>query len=133
MFCLLLLLEEKNLKEVFGRKYLTYWETGKKWDFFVQAGEKLFVSRMNEEFLEEMKGIAAGARRVRLTQLMEQHYGEIDLETARQVFSDHYDVYLQKEDNPCSRTVEGHCELDPFQYWAARLSYQPAGAVDGKV
>lgn len=73
MFCLLLLLEEKNLKEVFGRKYLIYWETGKKWDFFVQAGEKLFVSRMNEEFLEEMKGIAA------------------------------------------------------------RLSYQPAGAVDGKV
>ena len=59
MFWLSLLLEEKNLEEVFGRKYLTYWETGKKWDFFVEAGEKLFVSRMNEEFLEEMKGIAA--------------------------------------------------------------------------
>ena len=51
--------------------------------------------------------MAAGARRVRLTQLMEQHYGEIDLETARQVFSNHYDVYLQKKDNPCSRTGGG--------------------------
>jgi len=75
----------------------------------------------------------AGARRVRLTQLMEEHYGEIDVEAAQEVLADHYDVYLQKEDNPCSRTVEGHYELDRFEYWGARLPYQPAGAVDGKV
>jgi hypothetical protein len=74
-----------------------------------------------------------GARRVRLTQLMEEHYGEIDVEVAKEVLADHYDVYLQKEDNPCSRTVEGHYELDRFEYWGARLPYQPAGAVDGKV
>ena len=75
----------------------------------------------------------AGARRVRLTQLMEEHYGEIDVEVAQEVLADHYDVYLQKENNPCSRTVEGHYELDRFEYWGARLPYQPAGAVDGKV
>ncbi len=74
-----------------------------------------------------------GARRVRLTQLMEEHYGEIDVEVAQEVLADHYDVYLQKENNPCSRTVEGHYELDRFEYWGARLPYQPAGAVDGKV
>jgi len=74
-----------------------------------------------------------GARRVRLTQLMEKYYGKIDMEIAQEVLSDHYDVYLQKENNPCSRTVEGHYELDPFEYWPARLPYQPAGAVDGKV
>jgi len=74
-----------------------------------------------------------GARRVRLTQLMEEHYGEINIEVAQEVLADHYDVYLQKEDNPCSRTVEGHYELDRFEYWGARLPYQPAGAVDGKV
>jgi hypothetical protein len=43
-------------------KYLTYWNTGKRWDFFVDAGEALFVPRIDEEFLEEMKGIAKGAQ-----------------------------------------------------------------------
>ncbi len=74
-----------------------------------------------------------GARRVRLTQLMEEYHGKIDIEVAQEILSDHYDVYLQKENNPCSRTVEGHYELDRFEYWGARLPYQPAGAVDGKV
>jgi hypothetical protein len=75
---------------------------------------------------------AAGARQVRLTELMEKYYGKIDLGIARRVLADHYDVYLKK-DNPCSRTVEGHYELDPFQYYALRLPFQPKGVVDGKV
>ena len=75
---------------------------------------------------------AAGARRVRLTQLMEENYGEIDAELGKQILADHYDVYLQKE-NPGSRTVEGHYELDAFEYWSARQPYTPHGAVDGKV
>jgi hypothetical protein len=75
---------------------------------------------------------AMGARRVRLTQLMEQYHGKIDIEIAQKVLSDHYDVYLEKE-NPCSRTVEGHYELDPFEYWADRQPYRPHGAIDGKV
>lgn len=73
-----------------------------------------------------------GARQVRLTELMEKYYGKIDLDIARKVISDHYDVYLKK-DNPCSRTIDGHYELDPFQYYALRLPFQPMGAVDGKV
>ena len=64
---------------------------------------------------------------------MKEYYGKIDVEVAKKVLSDHYDVYLKKEDNPCSHTVEGHYELDPFEYWGARLPYRPAGAVDGKV
>jgi hypothetical protein len=75
---------------------------------------------------------AAGARRVRLTQLMEEYYGRIDVQVGQTILADHYDVYLQKE-NPCSRTVEGHYELDAFEYWPARLPYIPQGAVDGKV
>ena len=74
-----------------------------------------------------------GARRVRLTQLMEEHHGQIDVEVAEQILADHYDVYLQQEDHPCSRTVEGHYELDAFEYWPDRLPYRPQGAVDGKV
>ncbi|MHB8896582.1 MAG: C45 family autoproteolytic acyltransferase/hydrolase [Candidatus Geothermincolia bacterium] len=75
---------------------------------------------------------ASGARRVRLNQLMKQYKGTIDTEVAKAVLSDHYDVYLNKE-NPCSRTVEGVYWKDPFQYWQARRPFSPQGCVDGKV
>ncbi|PKN33289.1 MAG: hypothetical protein CVU61_14195 [Deltaproteobacteria bacterium HGW-Deltaproteobacteria-19] len=76
-----------------------------------------------------------GARQVRLTQLMRQHDGKIDTETARQILADHYDVYLKK-DNPCSRTVDGHYELDDRAFMSQPgrpLPFQPRGTVDGKV
>jgi putative hemolysin len=74
----------------------------------------------------------AGARRVRLTQLMEEHHGKIDVQVGQEILADHYDVYLQKE-NPGSRTVEGRYDLDAFEYWPARMPFAPQGAVDGKV
>ena len=76
-----------------------------------------------------------GARRVRLTQLMEQHKGHLDLALGESILADHYDVYLQKE-NPSSRTCCGHYELDnrAFMSQADRPKpYQPRGAVDGVV
>ncbi len=73
-----------------------------------------------------------GARRVRLTQLMGRYRGKIDVKNAKKIIADHYDVYLQKK-NPGSRTVEGHYELDAFEYWPARIPFAPQGAVDGKV
>jgi predicted secreted protein len=73
-----------------------------------------------------------GARRVRLTQLMKQYAGQIDVEVAKQILADHYDVYLEQE-KPGSRTVEGRYDLDRFEYWAGRTPYVPKGAVDGKV
>jgi hypothetical protein len=76
---------------------------------------------------------ASGARRVRLTQLMDLRRGAIDAEVAKAILADHYDVYLNLPDNPCSRTVDGHYEIDPFQYWQARRPYSPQGCVDGKV
>ena len=76
---------------------------------------------------------ATGARRVRLTQLMEQYRGSIDVEVAKTILADHYDVYLEKDDDPCSRTVCGHYDVDPFQYWQARRPYVPQGSLDGKV
>ena len=75
---------------------------------------------------------AMGARRVRLTQLMDKYHGKIDIQIAQKILSDHYDVYLKKE-NPCSRTIEGHYELDAFEYWAGRDPFRPHGAIDGKV
>jgi len=76
-----------------------------------------------------------GARRVRLADLMEEHKGEIDIETAKIIIADHYDVYLKK-DNPCSRTVCSHYELDAREYMSQAdrpKPYQPRGALNGKV
>jgi hypothetical protein len=76
-----------------------------------------------------------GARHVRLTELMEQHKGQIDLKVAEEIMADHYDVYLNKI-NPCSRTVCSHYELDDRAFMsdpARPKPYQPRGSLDGKV
>ena len=74
----------------------------------------------------------AVARRVRWDQLMKEHYGRIDVALARQMLADHYDVYLQKE-QPGSRTICGHANLDDGSVPGTRGAYRPSGAFDGKV
>jgi hypothetical protein len=77
-----------------------------------------------------------GARQVRLTQLTEEHKGEITVDIGQEILADHYDVYLDKDDNPSSRTVDGHYELDAREYMSQPgrpIPYEPRGAVDGKV
>jgi hypothetical protein len=76
-----------------------------------------------------------GARRVRLTDLMEENKGKITIELAKKLIADHYDVYLKKE-NPCSRTVCSHYELDAREYMSQvdrPVPFQPRGALDGFV
>jgi hypothetical protein len=75
---------------------------------------------------------SAVARRVRWEQLMKQYYGKIDLETAKKMLADHYDVYLKKE-NPSSRTICGHRELEDGSVPSGGGPWKPAGAIDGKV
>jgi hypothetical protein len=74
----------------------------------------------------------SAARRVRWEQLMKEHYGKIDAETAKKMLADHYDVYLKKE-NPSSRTICGHFELDDGSIPKSSAPYLPSGAIDGKV
>jgi hypothetical protein len=45
-----------------GLDYLTYWNTGMRWKFFVDAAERLFAPRIDQEYLDEIKGVADGAR-----------------------------------------------------------------------
>jgi hypothetical protein len=74
-----------------------------------------------------------GARKVRLEDLMDQWKGKLNLAIAQQIISDHYDVYLDKE-NPCSRTCCAHYELDGREYMSdpsRPKPYQPRGALDG--
>jgi len=76
-----------------------------------------------------------GSRRVRLADLMDQHKGKINIEVAKIIIADHYDVYLKK-DNPCSRTVCSHYELDAREYMSQAdrpKPFQPRGALNGKV
>jgi hypothetical protein len=76
-----------------------------------------------------------GARRVRLTQFMEEYKGQLDIKKGQEILADHYDVYLNKI-NPSSRTCCGHYELDDraFMSQADRPKpFQLRGAVDGIV
>jgi hypothetical protein len=76
-----------------------------------------------------------GARRVRLDDLMDKWKGKIDIDIAQKILSDHYDVYLHKE-NPCSRTICSHYEMDAREYMSdpsRPKPYQPRGALDGNV
>lgn len=76
-----------------------------------------------------------GARQVRLEELMDEHKGKINIAIAQKIISDHYDVYLHKE-NPCSRTVCSHYDLDAREYMSQSdrpKPFSPHGAVDGAV
>ena len=72
------------------------------------------------------------ARRERWKQLMKENYGNIDVNTAKRMLSDHYDVYLGRE-RPSSRTICGHFELDDGSVPTSKSAYSPGGAIDGKV
>jgi hypothetical protein len=77
-----------------------------------------------------------GARLVRLSDLMDEHKGKLNIELAQKIIADHYDVYLLKEDNPCSRTVCSHYDLDAREYMSdpsRPKPFSPHGAVDGIV
>lgn len=77
-----------------------------------------------------------GARLVRLNELMSQHKGKLDVEIAKSIISDHHDVYLDKDNNPCSRTVCSHYEIDAREYMSQSdrpKPFSPHGAVDGIV
>lgn len=64
-------------------------------------------------------------RNVRWQQLRDEYYGEIDVELAKLMLADHYDV-LTGTDAPSRRTICGHGEVSP-------PSFYPSGAYDGKV
>jgi hypothetical protein len=75
-----------------------------------------------------------GARRLRWMQLERAHHGRIDIETAKQMIADHYDVYLERDDNPCSRTICGHLEVDDARVgYSQHGPFNPWGSVDAKV
>jgi hypothetical protein len=76
-----------------------------------------------------------GARKVRLSDLMDTWKGQLNIDIAQKIIGDHYDVYLNKE-NLCSRTVCSHYELDAREFMSdpsRPKPFQPRGALDGNV
>lgn len=77
-----------------------------------------------------------GARLVRLSDLMDEHKGKLNAAVAQKIIGDHYDVYLEKDGHPCSRTVCAHYDLDAREYMSQDSRpkpFAPRGAVDGIV
>jgi hypothetical protein len=77
-----------------------------------------------------------GARYVRLSDLMDEYKGKLNIDIAQKIISDHYDIYLLKDDNPCSRTVCSHYDLDAREYMSQAdrpKPFSPHGATDGIV
>jgi len=76
-----------------------------------------------------------GARQVRIPDLIEEYKGKINVENAKLIIADHYDVYLNKI-NPCSRTICAHYDLDAREYMSdpsRPKPFQARGVVDGAV
>jgi hypothetical protein len=80
----------------------------------------------------------SGARRVTLNKKIKEYTEDakrISVEDAQKIISDHYDLYLEK-DNPCSRSICAHYDLDKREYMSQESRpkpYQPKGAVDAKI
>ena len=80
----------------------------------------------------------SGARRVTLNKKIKEYTEgakRISVEEAQKIISDHYDLYLEK-DNPCSRSICAHYDLDKREYMSQESRpkpYQPKGAVDAKI
>jgi len=94
------------------------------------VADNIKILRVETEATYDDIRSTAVARRVRWEQLMKEHYGKIDVGLAKKMLADHYDAYLQK-DNPSSRTICGHSELDNGSV-PESPAYTPSGAMDGK-
>ncbi len=113
-----------------GLKYVGFEK--KKDGYFVgsNVAENLKILRFETRRDETDIMRSSVARRVRWKQLMKEYAGKINVKLGEKFEADHYDTYLHKE-NPCGRTLCGHCDLetnpatdDPFSPW---------GTLDGKV
>ncbi|MBS7656011.1 peptidase C45 [Candidatus Bathyarchaeota archaeon] len=73
------------------------------------------------------------ARYYRLKQLMEEYQGRLNVDAAKKIISDHFDITQNKE-NPSACSICGHVEFDPRGFLEWRCNpFEPFGAVDAKV
>lgn len=91
-------------------------------------GEEIRKKETNDIDLGNIS-TSSGSRCQRLNFLLnKEHYGKINIDIAKDIISDHYDIYL-KQDVQNSRSICKHNELDNFD----PSPYYLWGALDGKV
>ena len=78
-----------------------------------------------------------GGRRLRFKTLLNRYYGKIDVEVAKKIMSDHYDVYLNKT-LAHANTICAHYDEDPRYSMSSTAAlhpdpYTPAGSLDCKI
>jgi hypothetical protein len=117
-----------------GLKYTALERTNDGYFIGSNIAEDLRILRLETNVRDEDIRFSRVARRVRWKQLMKENAGKIDVEMAKQMEGDCYDVCLHKE-NPGSRTLAGHFELEPelLAPTGAPVPYSPAGSFDAKV
>jgi Phospholipase B len=116
-----------------GLKYIGFERT--KDGYFVGSNiaEDPHILRMETSTRDDDIRNSSVARRLRWKQLMKDNRGQIDVELAKKMEGDCYDVCLNKE-NPGSRTLSGHSELDPELLTpTGGVPFQPSGSFDAKV
>ncbi len=96
-----------ELQEIMGSLgYLTYWDTGMKWDFFVEAAERMFIPYIDREFLDEIEGVAAGAQAAGVN----VSWQEILAWNGRMELLDYWwPNELKKKDAAVDRHAHDHC------------------------
>jgi hypothetical protein len=91
---------------------------------------KLRTIETNDKDLYNLEK-SSGARNFRLNYLLNEHYyGKINVNNAKKILSDHYDVFLNKEQMN-SRSICKHSELDEGKL-TGKPNY-PFGCTDGKI
>lgn len=117
-----------------GLKYLGYEKKSEGYYSSYNVANDLRIRNQecSEDSYSDIRG--NGSRRLRFMELLENQTA-VDIEQAKAIIADHGDVYLRKENNPCSRTICGHLELDDAKYGshAGQGPFYPWGAGDGKV
>ena len=73
---------------------------------------------------------SSGARNIRLDALLNHtYYGKIDIDVAQRILADHYDIAVERDRHPSSRTICNHFFMDPD----TDSPYYPHSSIDGKV
>ncbi|MEA2004820.1 MAG: C45 family peptidase [Acidobacteriota bacterium] len=85
------------------------------------------------KFPYDDRNTSMASRWARWEQLMKANYGQIDVDLAKKMISDHHDISLGKE-QASANTICGHIDLDVrgLPQWECP-AYYPCGAIDGKI
>jgi hypothetical protein len=91
------------------------------------------VQKLDTDWSNNDLSESPNARHARWDELMNESKGQIDVELAQSMLSDHHDAYTKK-DGPSGRTLCGHMDVDSagLPAWDAP-AFDPMGAVQGKV